>query len=577
MRFIGWCLAIGVLSASVSRADTPYLADFEFLATTVGEKAAAVEYKKIDWKAECARAKPKFAQCKTDVNHVKNVMELIATLRDSHTDLWETKVDRKQLPSKWKGQFGGGLWLGYDQGRFWIQGVVANHPAGPQLAPGSLLLSIDDEPAWFAMARARHRIASFSGISTDHSLFASLSNAALPFGDKTSVTIRYLTPDGDAREAQLARFGPDGQPYRYDLETLPEGVTRDAAAAPDHAIAKLLATPHLPKLGYLRITGGQNAETVKAFHAAFDTLKGMEALVLDGRGMGGGSDDAAWEMVGRLLPKGAANGRNGRIEPSGSWQFAGPVVFLQDELMVSSAETFAWAITETDRAVSVGRNTGGWGIIPNIFELPSGLAKLRIGVNARPTPIRGIQTEGVGWPADLTVPYGPVISARRDPVYDIGLEVLAVLAAGSSVPETRKLFAQLAGYELDAFSKSAAKIAAKTTGFDPKELAKTWKDDLAASLAVEKKALDDDRFPCDYAGAESRIATLLARATKAGIPAAAKAIQAALKTKATEIAAQRAFLDAADAEFQLDAAARAALTKKHGKTAFGKWLVERSK
>ena len=40
-----------------------------------------------------------------------------------------------------------------------------------------------------------------------------------------------------------------------------------------------------------------------------------------------------------------ANGLHGRIEASGSWQFDGPVVMLQDETEVSSAETFTCTST----------------------------------------------------------------------------------------------------------------------------------------------------------------------------------------------------------------------------------------
>lgn len=567
-------LACGSLALGIAHAsDAKYLDDFEFLANTIAQKSAAVTYKKIDWKAECARLRPKFVACDDDVEHLTNVMELLAVLRDSHTDLWETKIDRKALPSKWTGQYGGGLWLGYDDGRFWIQGVVKDHPTGPQLVAGSLLLAIDDEPAWFAMERARRRIARYSGVSTLHSLFGSLSNAAIPFSERTSVTIAFLSPDGERREAKLARFGPDGKPYRYDLETLPEGV----APSGGEVTATILESPRFGKLGYLRIHGGQNEKTVAAFHAAFDGLKGIDALVLDGRGMGGGSDGCAWEMVGRLLPKGAANGRNGRIEPSGSWQFDGPVVFLQDELMVSSAETFAWAIVETDRAVSVGRATGGWGIIPNVFELPSGLAKVRIGVNARATPIRQVQTEGIGWPADVAVPYGPMICARRDGVYDVGLDVLSVLASGASVTETRKLFASLAKGEFDVFSKTAMKVAAKAKGFDPKALAKLFRDDLEKALALEQRALEDDKIPGDLLGAERRIGATISRATNAGLANSAKAIQTLVKSKSAEVAAQRAYLDAADDALTLDEKARAAFAKKHGKTEFGDWVTKRER
>ena len=59
-----------------------------------------------------------------------------------------------------------------------------------------------------------------------------------------------------------------------------------------------------------------------AFHKAFDALKGMEALLLDCRGMGGGGDYQAWEMAGRLFTKTVPNGPGRRSKPTASWQVA---------------------------------------------------------------------------------------------------------------------------------------------------------------------------------------------------------------------------------------------------------------
>ena len=215
-----------------------------------------------------------------------------------------------------------------------------------------------------------------------------------------------------------------------------------------------------------------NAETVTAFHRAMDALHGVDALLLDCRWMGGGSDHSAWEMTGRFFPEGVNNGLHGRIEASGDWQFDGPVVMLQNESEVSSAETFTWAMSETERCVSVGRPTGGWGIIPNRFDCPSGLVSFRLGVNARPTPIERVQTEGIGWPPDVLVPLGPVFCAEDDPVRAIGLEVLRVLAAGVSVEEARKLFSGLMSGSISDYEKRASKLAKKIDGWNPSALAR---------------------------------------------------------------------------------------------------------
>src|SRR6185436_2228489 len=71
----------------------------------------------------CERMRPLFAACTSDAEHVKNVMRLLAVLRDSHTGVTDTSVDGKLLPSKWDGLYGGGLWIGWDQGLLVVMGL----------------------------------------------------------------------------------------------------------------------------------------------------------------------------------------------------------------------------------------------------------------------------------------------------------------------------------------------------------------------------------------------------------------------------------------------------------------------
>jgi hypothetical protein len=147
--------------------------------------------------------------------------------------------------------------------------------------------------------------------------------------------------------------------------------------------------------------------------------------------MGGGGDSAAWTMAGRFYSKQTSLGHSPPLKPTGDWQFDGPVVMLQDEREVSSAETFTWSMTETGRAVSVGRPTGGATIIPKVFDAPSGLFSFRMGCYDRPTPIKEIKPEGIGTAPDVFVPYEPcLLDAYGDPVLAAGMDVLLLLVQG---------------------------------------------------------------------------------------------------------------------------------------------------
>ncbi|MHC4164655.1 MAG: S41 family peptidase [Planctomycetota bacterium] len=561
MKASGWFLGCLLAGTVLAKGSSKYLEDFEFIRDTVRLHGAAVRIKskKIDWKGACARFRPLFRDCKDDVEHVKNCKRLLAVLHDSHTGVTGHSADRKRVPSKWDGLYGGGLWIGWDQGLCFLQGLTKGHSLTGAVPQGSVLATIGGEPAWLAMEREKRRITMYAGSSSDHSLFGPLDNRFLPFGERQSLEIVFLTPEGKTRKAKVARWGPGGKPFYPSEATLPDGVKSAKGA-----VSTMLGIKWA-KVGYLRITGSMDQATVGAFHAACDRLEGMEALLLDCRRMGGGSDDCAWEMAGRFFPKGVANGAHGRIVPSGRWQFDGPVVMLQDEVEISSAETFTWAMSETERCVSVGRPTGGWGIIPKGYACPSGIVSFRLGVTDRPTPIRRIHTEGIGWPPDVWVPYGPVLCARPDPVFDIGVEVLRALHAG----DPRKKV--VAAFHAVFHGKPGKKKG------PARKLANLGREDLEQRLAMETALLklERDLGPVDALGVSRRLETLAPRAKAAGVKGALTRLTKTVKSAKAEIAAQTAFLGITDASFQAGDADKKRFLAKHKKSAIARFAKER--
>ncbi|MHC4922019.1 MAG: S41 family peptidase [Planctomycetota bacterium] len=544
-----------------------YLADFEFITKTVAQKSAALRrQKKLNWKQVCARLRPDFQTCKDDVSHVKNAMRLLAFLGDSHTGVTRYSV-KGDLPGKFDGLFGGGLWFGWEQRRFILRGLMKGHALGNTVPPGSILLAIDGRPAWLVMALEKHRITTYQGSSSDHSLYASLGNRLLPFGKRQQLDLTFMKPDHKTTKVQVRRWGPGGQAFYPWKVQFPDGVEWQKGA-----VSKMLRFPWCSKVGWLRITGSMDRETATVFHRAFDALKGMQALILDCRGMGGGGDAAAWEMCGRLFPKAVANGSQRKLTPTGSWQFAGPVVMLQDETEISSAETFTWALSETRRVVSVGRPTGGWGIIPKGFSCPSGLLSFRLGVSDRPTPISGIHTEGVGWPPDILIPHGPVFCASPDPAGDVAREVLRLLCAGVARDNVAGLFQTLFAGDVAGFKKKASALAKQVKGFKPDALARQVRTDLVATLEMETAILRNRKAPPpDAAGATRRLDDLLARAKKARLGKRATTLKSTVQKTRREAVAQAALVDLFDAGDSDDRKKRAAFMRKHGKTRVGAW------
>lgn len=481
--------------------EAAYLEDFEFIRETVGESGAAVEVRGVDWEKWCDEMRPRFVSATSDGEHVANVMRLLAVLEDSHTNVTQSTVAWDELPSKWDGLYGGGMLFGWEDGRVMLRGVMAGHPLEGKVSPGMVLVGIGGEPVREVLARDRERVAEFSGISRWEQFYAVAANRLLPFGEAHELELVFMDEEGKETTVETLRWGPEGKPFvPWDLE-LPDGVVWA-----EGAVGTMLEYSWCSKVGYLRITGSMDEATVKAFNEVFDSLEGMEALILDCRWMGGGSDFSAWAMAGRFFEKGVENGPYEKLGPEGAWQFTGPVVLLQDETMVSSAETFAWAMTETGRAVSVGQSTGGWGIIPKGFECPSGLVSFRLGVNHRPTPITKKLTEGVGWPAMIEVPYGVRFCAWGDFVREIGTEVLGLLYAGMEREEVVALFGELFRGEYREYMEGVRAAGDVVKGWDGAALGKRVREDLEATLEMELAMLEVEG--ADLEGSRRRLGKL---------------------------------------------------------------------
>ena len=398
------------------RPRTNYKRDFDFVVRKVRihYPSSAIKKKGIDYPQLLSRHAEMAKGVQHDILHMFNIRGFLAGLKDSHTGVLESKVDEH---GAFDGLFGAGLWIAVDGRRYVVRASLR-----PDIVPGTELLEIDGKPVRRAHSYVQIAARILHGWSSDHFLDARLSFQFFPFGDKQTLDVKVLEPDGDVKTLKLQKWGPGGKGLSRIQATLPDGVAYAAGATS----AKLAED-----MGYIRITGSMNESTRKAFFAAFDKLKGVRGIVLDCRGMGGGSDRPAWAMAGRFAPKGIAK--------TGDWQFEGPVVMLQDERMISSAETFTWAIGESGRAVTVGRPTGGATIIPKVFTAPSGLFRFRVGSHDRRTPFLGVRPEGVGSPPDIYVPYELYLLQKYgDPTFGVGLVALKRLIKGEKRDEVIK-------------------------------------------------------------------------------------------------------------------------------------------
>jgi carboxyl-terminal processing protease len=210
------------------------------------------------------------------------------------------------------------------------------------------------------------------------------ARAGLHFGD------RILSVDGvemrgkSSLEVRDKIRGPRGSVVKVMVERAATKrnetveITRDAVPQPSIPDAYMLR----PGVGYIAMTNGFNYTTTDELQAALEFLQsqGMTSLVLDLRGNPGGFLDQAIRVSDKFLRRGqlilTQKGRNGlgdaeyrarNLSPNQT-----PLVILVNGNSASASEIVAGAMQDHDRALIVGQNSFGKGLVQGIFPLDYG-------------------------------------------------------------------------------------------------------------------------------------------------------------------------------------------------------------
>ena len=196
------------------------------------------------------------------------------------------------------------------------------------------------------------------------------------------ITRRLKGPKGTKVNVKVVRRGVD--------EQLSFTIERDKI--PVYSLdASYMMTP---KVGYIKINRF-GATTHEEFMEALARLKGqgMQDLILDLQGNGGGYLNAAIDIANEFLGGGelivyTEGRRNPRrdffAKGDGRHQF-GKLIVLVDEYSASASEIVAGAVQDWDRGMVVGRRTFGKGLVQRPIDLPDG-SMIRLTVARYYTP-----------------------------------------------------------------------------------------------------------------------------------------------------------------------------------------------
>jgi carboxyl-terminal processing protease len=208
--------------------------------------------------------------------------------------------------------------------------------------------------------------------------------ANLRFGD------RIMSVNGENVLGKFSSYvrdkirGPKGSIVRLQIERAggkkPENIelTRNRVPQPSIPDAYLLR----PGIGYIDLANGFNYTTLDELNVALEDLReqGMTSLILDLRENPGGIVEQAVRVTEKFLDRGqTVVSQRGRFRIDNlTWKSRNravenlPLVVLVNEGSASASEIVAGALQDYDRALIIGENTFGKGLVQSVINLPYG-------------------------------------------------------------------------------------------------------------------------------------------------------------------------------------------------------------
>ncbi|HVS13099.1 MAG TPA: S41 family peptidase [Thermoanaerobaculia bacterium] len=264
---------------------------------------------------------------------------------DPHTSFLSREAYAQMRERQQSSFYGLGIWVGMRNGQLTVITPIPGTPAHQMgMRSGDIISKIDGEPT--------------DSMDVDDAI------SKLKGPKDTTVVVTLVRP---------------GLDEPLDLEVTRAEIPQNTVR---HAYMIAPGTGYLSIFDFSRSTGGEVARGLEKLRQA-----GMERLILDLRGNGGGLLDQAIEVADQFVPenstivetRGRIRSSFSKLTSSGTYRELGlPLIVLVNGGSASASEILAGAIQDHDVGLIVGEPTWGKGLVQTVYNLQHGDAGLAI-------------------------------------------------------------------------------------------------------------------------------------------------------------------------------------------------------
>jgi carboxyl-terminal processing protease len=283
-----------------------------------------------------------------------------------------------------------------------VDGKNLNHEKLTRFSINTMLRALDPHSSFFTSNEFREILqeqkSKYSGIGVLISNFGDQAEtyvlspfpdspalrAGLRFGDKILAVDGIKVAERDIAAVRDKIRGERGKIVRLTIERASDGkietidVKRSVIPSPSISDAYVLK----PGVGYIDMTSSFSFTTSEELEAALAYLKkqAITGLILDLRNNPGGILREAVKVAEKFIGYGQVivSQRGRLLLDNRVWRSSNknpesiPVVILVNRYTASASEIVAAALQDYDRALIVGENTFGKGLVQTVFGLPNG-------------------------------------------------------------------------------------------------------------------------------------------------------------------------------------------------------------